>query len=156
MTQPRVRTIDPVRREIIWSNPLPNVGALNNTQAAARPAAESVTRANVAGDAARRAPDYVAIQRSAAFVELRRRRNRFVVPACIGFFGWYLTYVLLAAYAPAFMAHPLIGKVNVGLVLGFLQFVSTVTITTWYTRYARAAIDPRVDAIRQHAGAPNR
>lgn len=135
---------------------MPNVGALKNTQAAARPAADSAAAANEAPPAARRGPDYAAIQRSPAFVDLRRQRARFIVPACLAFFSWYMSYVLLAAYAPAFMSHRLVGQINVGLVFGFLQFVSTVTLTTWYTRYARASIDPRVDAIRQHAGAPNR
>jgi uncharacterized membrane protein (DUF485 family) len=99
--------------------------------------------------------DFVAIQRSPEFTELRRRRTGFVLPATIGFMLWYLTYVLLAAYAPGFMATKLFGQINVGLVLGVLQFASTVLITTWYTRFARSTLDPRVDAIRQHAGDPS-
>lgn len=98
-------------------------------------------------------PDYEAIAHSPEFAELRRRRARFVLPACLGFFAWYLTYVLLAAYAPGFMRTPVVGSVNIGLVLGVLQFVSTVAITTWYTRYARAVLDPRVDALRERVAA---
>jgi uncharacterized membrane protein (DUF485 family) len=99
------------------------------------------------------APDYEAIAHSPEFAELRRRRARFVLPAFLAFFAWYFTYVLLAAYAPGFMRTPVVGSVNLGLVLGVLQFVSTVTITTWYTRYARATLDPRVDALRDRVAA---
>ena len=37
--------------------------------------------------------------------------------------------VLLAAYARSFMSFQLIGEINIGLVLGLLQFVSTAVIT---------------------------
>ncbi len=68
------------------------------------------------------------------------------------FLGWYLCYVLLAAYARAFMSFPLIGVINVGLVLGLLQFVSTAVITLCYVRFARRKIDPAVARIRATAG----
>ncbi|MPZ80946.1 MAG: DUF485 domain-containing protein [Actinophytocola sp.] len=97
-------------------------------------------------------PDFVAIQNSPEFAALRRRFRRFVFPMSALFFLWYLTYVLLAAYARGFMSHRLIGSVNVGLVLGLLQFVSTIAITVGYVRFARTKIDPQVAAIRTDAG----
>lgn len=97
-------------------------------------------------------PDFEAIQDSAEFVELRRRLRRFVFPMTALFLVWYLTYVLLSAYAHAFMATPVLGLVNVGLLLGLGQFVSTVLITLAYNRYARKRIDPQVAMIRQQAG----
>ena len=45
------------------------------------------------------------------------------------FLAWYLLYVLLANYAPSFMAIKVVGNINVGLVFGLLQFVSTFVIT---------------------------
>lgn len=93
--------------------------------------------------------DFVRIQRSDEFVELRSRLRRFVFPVSLLFFGWYLGFVVLAAYFGDFMSHRLIGFVNVGLVLGVLQFVSTLLITLWYRRYARRHIDPRVRALRE-------
>lgn len=99
--------------------------------------------------------DYLALQQSPAFGELRRRRARFVVPATAFVFCSYLAIVLLAAYEPDLMTHELAGQVNVGLALGILQLVSTVVITTWYTRFARGTIDPLVDVIRQQAGEPH-
>ena len=99
------------------------------------------------------APDFAAIQSSPEFAALRRRFRRFVFPVSALFFLWYLTYVLLAAYARDFMSQRLFGSVNVGLALGLAQFVSTLGITFGYVRFARNRIDPRVVAIRTKAGA---
>lgn len=97
-------------------------------------------------------PDYATIVDSEAFTALRKRFRRYVFPMTALFIAWYLTYVLLAAYAPAFMGIRLTGSVTVGLVLGVLQFVSTIAITWGYVRYARRTIDPQVAQIRQEAG----
>jgi uncharacterized membrane protein (DUF485 family) len=101
-------------------------------------------------------PDYPAIQGSAEFIALRRRFRLFVFPVSALFFIWYLTYVLLAAYARDLMSHRLAGSVNVGFVLGLLQFVSTLAITAWYLRFARRRIDPQVRLIRSRAGAASK
>jgi uncharacterized membrane protein (DUF485 family) len=102
------------------------------------------------------APDFTAIQASPEFVALRRRFRRFVFPMSALFFLWYLTYVLLAAYARDFMSLRLVGSVNVGLALGLAQFVSTIAITFGYVRFARNRLDPQVDAIRASAGVAGR
>jgi uncharacterized membrane protein (DUF485 family) len=68
------------------------------------------------------------------------------------FFVWYLTYVLLTVYARGLMRVPLVGSVNVGLVLGLLQFASTIAITVAYRRYARRRIDPQARLVRARAG----
>jgi uncharacterized membrane protein (DUF485 family) len=83
---------------------------------------------------------------------LRRRFRAFVFPMTALFFVWYLTYVLLAAYARGFMSHRLFGSVNVALVLGLLQFATTIAITNGYRRYARRRLDPQVRLIRSRAG----
>jgi uncharacterized membrane protein (DUF485 family) len=100
------------------------------------------------------APDFTAIRNSREFAALRRRFRRFVFPLSALFFLWYFTYVLLAAYAPDIMSHRVLGSVNVGLVLGLAQFVSTIAITFGYVRFARNRLDPRVAAIRHAAGVP--
>jgi uncharacterized membrane protein (DUF485 family) len=96
-------------------------------------------------------PDFAAIAASSEFIRLRRSHRRFVFPLCLLFFCWYMLYVLLAAYAHDFMSQPVFGLVNVGLLLGMLQFVSTGVITVLYVRYARRKLDPQVDAIREQA-----
>jgi uncharacterized membrane protein (DUF485 family) len=97
-------------------------------------------------------PDFAAIHDSPEFAALRRRFRLFVFPVAALFFLWYLTYVLLAAFARDFMSERVFGQVTVGLVLGLLQFVSTAVITIAYVRYARRHLDPRVAAIREAAG----
>lgn len=94
------------------------------------------------------APDFVALQDSADFRELRRRITVFVIPATCGFLLWYLGYVALSAYAPDLMGTPVVGVINLGLLFGILQFVSTITLTLTYARYARRRLDPQVDAVR--------
>lgn len=97
-------------------------------------------------------PDFAAIRDDPDFVLLRRRITRFVFPAAALFLTWYLTYVLLAAYAPGFMAHRVTGSVTVGLLLGLSQFVTTVTIMLWYARFARKNVDPKIAELRRRAG----
>ncbi|MFI9012032.1 DUF485 domain-containing protein [Actinosynnema sp. NPDC053489] len=93
-------------------------------------------------------PDFVALQASDDFRELRRRIMIFVVPATCGFLLWYLGYVALSAYAPDFMGRPVWGVLNVGLLFGLLQFVTTIALTLGYARYARLKLDPQVGAVR--------
>lgn len=98
---------------------------------------------------ARQSPqEWEAAQSSADFQELRRRFRRFVFPVSVLFLSWYLLYVLLADYAHDFMSTKLVGNINVALVLGLLQFVSTFAITTWYVRYANRRLDPLAEQIR--------
>lgn len=97
-------------------------------------------------------PDFAAIHASPAFAAVRSRFRRFAFGMSAVFFVWYLTYVLLAAYAPGFMATRITGSVTIGLVMGLLQFVTTILITAGYLRWARARLDPDVAAIRAAAG----
>jgi uncharacterized membrane protein (DUF485 family) len=93
-------------------------------------------------------PDWPGVQASEEFVQLRRRLRTFVFPMTGLFLVWYLLYVLLADYAHGFMATKLVGNINVGLLLGLLQFVSTFVITWLYVRYANRRLDPVADTIR--------
>ncbi|RSM63087.1 DUF485 domain-containing protein [Amycolatopsis sp. WAC 01376] len=85
---------------------------------------------------------------SPEFKELRARLRRFVFPVSVLFLVWYLLYVLLADYAHGFMSTKLVGNINVGLVFGLLQFVSTFVITGLYVRYANKKLDPIAEKIR--------
>jgi uncharacterized membrane protein (DUF485 family) len=90
---------------------------------------------------------YLAVQRSDDFVRLRRMLRRFVFPMTVAFFLWYALYVLLSAYARDFMGIKLIGNINVALLFGLLQFLSTFLIAWYYSRYATAKLDPLADKI---------
>jgi uncharacterized membrane protein (DUF485 family) len=91
---------------------------------------------------------YEQMQATPEFAELRRKLRRFVFPMSAAFLVWYLLYVLLASFAPAFMATPVFGNINVGLIFGLLQFVTTFVITTVYVKYANQHLDPAAEKIR--------
>jgi len=91
---------------------------------------------------------YLEIANAQEFSTLRRTMRRFVFPATIAFLGWYALYVLMSAYARDFMDTKVVGHINVALVFGLLQFVSTFLIAWLYARYAGRKIDPLADALR--------
>ena len=92
--------------------------------------------------------DFQPTQQSERFQTLKRKHRGFVFPVAVLFLVWYFAYVLLAAYARDFMATPVIGNINVGLLLGLGQFVSTFVITMLYVRYANRNLDPLAQEIR--------
>ncbi|WP_433165013.1 DUF485 domain-containing protein [Kribbella sp. CA-247076] len=91
---------------------------------------------------------YRDVQVSPDFSELRRRFRRFVFPMTGLFLVWYFVYVLLAAYAPGFMSTRVGGNINVALLFGLGQFVSTFAITMAYVRWADKRIDPDAERLR--------
>ncbi|GAB2685954.1 DUF485 domain-containing protein [Nocardia thraciensis] len=95
------------------------------------------------------AEEFETMQASPQFQELRNRLRRFVFPMTALFLLWYLAYVLLGAYAHDFMATAVFGDINIGLLLGLAQFVSTFAITGLYVRFAGRHLDPRAAAIRE-------
>jgi len=92
--------------------------------------------------------DFEATERSDRFQTLKRRHRSFVFPVAVAFLVWYFAYVLLADYAHEFMSTPVIGNINIGLLLGLGQFVTTFAITTWYVSWANRRLDPLAEEIR--------
>lgn len=92
--------------------------------------------------------DWAAAHASPEFGELRRRFRRFAFPMTAAFLAWYLLYVLLSTYAVDLMATPVLGALNVGLLLGLGQFASTFLITWLYVRHADRRLDPPAERIR--------
>ncbi|MEV8041088.1 DUF485 domain-containing protein [Arthrobacter sp. NPDC080082] len=93
--------------------------------------------------------DFKQVQSTEQFQELRKRHRSFVFPMAIAFLLWYFAYVLLADYAVGFMSTKVWGNINVGLILGLLQFASTFAITGWYVSYSNRKLDPIASEIRQ-------
>ena len=93
--------------------------------------------------------EFLDMQASPEFVELKRRLRSFVFPMTGFFLVWYATYVVLGAFFHDFMATPVFGNVNVGLLIGLGQFVTTFLITGLYVRFANKQLDPRAAAIRE-------
>ncbi|MGZ5399324.1 MAG: DUF485 domain-containing protein [Nocardioides sp.] len=92
---------------------------------------------------------YIAVQKSPEFQDLRTRYRRWVLPVTAVSLLWYFLYVALAAYATDFMGTKLYGNINVGLVMGLAQFVTTFGVTSAYVRYADRVLDPRSAKIRE-------
>ncbi|MFB6719871.1 DUF485 domain-containing protein [Kribbella sp. NPDC056345] len=85
---------------------------------------------------------YEAVHDAADFTELKRRYKNFVVPWTIAFMAWYLAYVACNNWARDFMKTQVVGHINVALVFGLLQFVSTFVIAALYGRFANRKLDP--------------
>ena len=91
---------------------------------------------------------YVDVAQSPEFDKLRRTLRNFVFPLTAAFLLWYALYVLLSAYARGFMSTKVVGHINIALIFGLLQFVSTFLIAWAYARYAGRKIDPLADDLR--------
>jgi uncharacterized membrane protein (DUF485 family) len=85
---------------------------------------------------------YQTVREAGDFVELKRRYRNFALPWTIAFMAWYLLYVVCNNWARDFMSTKVIGNVNVALVFGLLQFVSTFLIAWLYGRHANRKLDP--------------
>jgi uncharacterized membrane protein (DUF485 family) len=83
------------------------------------------------------------------FKQLRKRYRSFAVPWTIAFLAWYLVYVFLSIFATDFMSTRVVGNINVALILGLLQFVSTFLIAWLYSRHAAKALDPLARRLEQ-------
>ncbi|GHF30593.1 DUF485 domain-containing protein [Streptomyces morookaense] len=91
---------------------------------------------------------FTQVQESPEFGELRRAHRSFAFPLTLAFVAWYLLYVLLSNYAGGFMGTRVAGNINVALVLGLAQFLTTFLIAWWYSRHAAAQLDPRAEALK--------
>ena len=83
------------------------------------------------------------------FAELRKRYRAFVFPWTAAFLSWYLLYVLMSNWATDFMGQKVVGNINVALVFGLLQFVTTFGIAWHYARHAARVFDPLAADLEQ-------
>lgn len=108
--------------------------------------------------AARHDPIYDELHATPEFAELRSRYRGFVLPATVGFLVWYLLYVVLSNWAPGVMSAKVVGNVNVALVFGLLQFVTTFLLAYVYSRFSGSRLDPLAreldERYARRAGAP--
>lgn len=99
-------------------------------------------------DAAPSGVDYIAVEESPQFRELKKRQRSFVFPLAVAFLVWYFVYVLLSSFAREFMAQRVWGDITVGLLFGLGQFVTTFAITMAYVWYANRRLDPIAEDLR--------
>lgn len=129
--QADLHTYDTERQLPTSHNPLPALNAVG------------VAKPTIDEDA------FVAVQDSAEFGELKRKFRGFAFPLTAIFLTWYFVYVLLSVYAKSLMAMNVgLGNVNLGHVLGLLQFVTTFLITWLYLRHMNRNIDPLAAELR--------
>lgn len=97
-------------------------------------------------------PDPEAYNRAAVspqFIELRARYRGFAFPMTAAFLVWYFAFVFAAVFANGWMSTPVWGNINIGIIFGLLQFVSTALITFLYVRHANNRLDPLATEIRE-------
>lgn len=94
-------------------------------------------------------PSYAALAATPEFAELRRRYRSFAFPATIAFMAWYIAYVVCNNWARDFLDIRVVGHVNVAVVFGLLQFVSTFVIAYLYSRHANRSLDPLATELRE-------
>ena len=92
--------------------------------------------------------DWEGVQASEEFGRLRRALRGFVFPMTVAFLVWYLLYVILCAFARDFMSTKVFGNVNIALLFGLLQFVSTFLIAMAYSRHTNRKVDSLADDLR--------
>ncbi|MET7299334.1 DUF485 domain-containing protein [Embleya sp. NPDC005575] len=92
---------------------------------------------------------YLEMEQDPRFGGLKKRQRSFIFPVTAAFLAWFLLYVVLSAYARDFMAKEVMNHINVALVFGLLQFVSTFVIAWAYSRFARTRLDRVATELRE-------
>src|ERR671931_2190098 len=98
-----------------------------------------------------RGVDWQAIERSPEFQELVRKRRSFVLPATIFFLAYYMAFILLAGYAPDFMASSVYEGLTVGYCLALTQFVMVFALGIMYLRRSDRDYDPLAERVIEMA-----
>lgn len=82
-------------------------------------------------------PDWEKIAADPDFVALKKAKLRFIVPATIFFFIYYMTLPVMVGFFPDLMKAPVLGKVNPAYLFALSQFVMTWVLCALYVRVAR-------------------
>lgn len=89
-----------------------------------------------------------ATQASPEFQALKRKFRNFAFPLTVAFLVWYFAYVLLTAFARPWVSQEIAPNINIALVLGLLQFVSTFVIAWLYERHSSKHLDAPSEALK--------
>ena len=93
--------------------------------------------------------DWDVVAANPEFKALMRAKKRFIIPATIVFVLYYFALPILVGYAPAFMATPVIGPVNIAYLFALSQFFVAWFIAFLYVR-AAARFDEQGRAVLEH------
>ena len=106
--------------------------------------------------ARRHDPVYDDLHATPEFTRLRAAYRNFVFPATVAFLSWYLLYVVMCSWATDFMATEIADNINVALVFGLLQFLTTFLIAWGYARYMGRRVDPLARGLEERYNAESR
>ena len=81
--------------------------------------------------------DWDLIANDPGFAELKAAKRRFILPATIFFFVYYMTLPVLVGFCPELMKTAVWGKVNIAYLFALSQFLMTWTLCALYVRAAR-------------------
>jgi len=84
----------------------------------------------------RQPTDWDVVAANPEFKALMRAKKRFIIPATIFFVVYYFALPILVGYAPAFMATPVLGPVNIAYLFALSQFFVAWFIAYLYVRAA--------------------
>lgn len=92
--------------------------------------------------------EFIEVQASEEFADLRKTFRGFVFPLFVAFIAWYVFYIVTATFFPDTMAKSVFDNINLGMVLGLAQFVTAGLITWGYVKFADNKLDPASEHIR--------
>ncbi len=95
--------------------------------------------------------DWTALEEAPEFQELVNKKKRFVIPATIFFLSFYMGFILLAGYAPDFMADSVYEGLTVGYCLALTQFVMVFVLGIWYLKKSNDEYDPMRERVIEMA-----
>lgn len=90
--------------------------------------------------------EYIMIEQSEEFKELKRRKYRFIFPVPLLFIAYYLFFIVMSAYAQDFMSQPLLGNLTTGYLFGISYYLVIWILAFVYVLKARQ-YDKLVDEI---------
>jgi uncharacterized membrane protein (DUF485 family) len=95
--------------------------------------------------------DWESVEHSESFQELVHERRAFVLPRTAFFLIWYVAFIILAGYAPDFMAESVYQGLTVGYCLALTQFVMVWYLGLSYLKKADRVFEPLERAAAEHA-----
>lgn len=99
-----------------------------------------------------RQPDWAEIASNPKFIELHRRKRRFLYGWWAVSVGCYFLLLLGAGYAPGLFGVEVIGNVNVGYLMALAQFVISFGIAIHYGKVADRDFDRLTAELLEQIG----
>lgn len=96
-------------------------------------------------------PNWSAIAAMPEFKELLRAKRRFVIPSCVFFSLYYLTFLILVGWHAELLSKPLLGKVNGAYLFALSQFFMT-WIMAYIYMYKANQFDKAAALLLKKAG----